>query len=301
MRKSLSTVGAAVLLSLLSVGCMSESKYRQLENDWRRANEQIAERDARIAELQSEINLLKEGPARDRSLIESLTAENEGLRARLDELQKQYEGLAARGPETIVLDPATDKALKEFASQNPDLVEYDPLRGMLKFRSDVTFDLGSADLRSTARESLGQLAEILNQPAAKGYELRIVGHTDSVRISKAETLRKHPTNWHLSAHRAISVKDALEGAGVSSVRMMIGGYGMYRPAAPNATGGAEPNRRVEIYLVGMTPVNESFLNEDSGSGSGRPSPASSPEPSPEPSTDEPSQPDEDMDSRIPPK
>src|SRR5262249_1394324 len=58
------------------------------------------------------------------------------------------------------------------------------------------------------------------------------------------------TNWHLSAGRAIAVEGVLEKAGVQPVRMGVAGHSEYRPVVSNpAKGGAEANRRVEIYLV----------------------------------------------------
>jgi flagellar motor protein MotB len=64
---------------------------------------------------------------------------------------------------------------------------------------------------------------------------------------------RHPTNRHLSAHRAIAVARALEQGGVPGDRIMIAGWGEYRPTAPNnPRGGTPANRRVEIYLVAST-------------------------------------------------
>jgi chemotaxis protein MotB len=288
MSRSL-TAFALVVLAVLATGCVSESQYRQLEQAYRNTLEQVAERDARIAELETQIEALRSGPLRDRDTIAALTDENNKLRERLDELQRELERLG-QAPSVVILNPETDRALKEFAARHPDLIEYDPARGMVKFRSDLTFALGSADLTSNARSTLSQFAAILNDPATSQYEVRIIGHTDSVPISRGATAAKHPTNWHLSAHRAISVRDALQTAGVSPVRTMIGGYGMFRPVVQNSRGGAEPNRRVEIYLVGMTPVNEAYLD---GAGSPRPTPRT---PAPAPAA-----PEAGVDDRIPQK
>lgn len=261
MSRSL-TAAALLVLASIGTGCVSESQYRELEQAYRNTLEQVAERDARIAELETQIEALRSGPLRDQDTIAALTDENNKLRERLDELQRELERLGS-APNVVILNPEADRALKDFAAKYPDLVTYDPTRGMIKFRSDLTFALGSADLTNNARNTLGQFAQILNDPSTSGYEIRIIGHTDSVPISR--TKAKHPTNWHLSAHRAISVRDALDGSGVSPLRLMVGGYGMYRPVVENTRGGAEPNRRVEIYLVGMTPANESYLD---GSGNG---------------------------------
>jgi hypothetical protein len=80
------------------------------------------------------------------------------------------------------------------------------------------------------------------------YEVNIVGHTDSQRISDA-TARRHPTNMHLSCHRAISVRSVLASMGVPAGRMEAAGWGEFRPMVANTSSGNTPqNRRVEIYL-----------------------------------------------------
>ena len=146
--------------------------------------------------------------------------------------------------------------IEELAALNPELMTYDEARGMVRLRSDLTFGSGSDAVKSGAKDSLGKLANVLKSPAAQPYEVRIVGHTDNVRISRAATKAKHPTNWHLSVHRAISVKDVLGAAGVPSTRMSIAGYGEFQPIVPNTKKGAEGNRRVEIFLVAMVGQTE---------------------------------------------
>jgi hypothetical protein len=54
---------------------------------------------------------------------------------------------------------------------------------------------------------------------------------------------------HLSAHRAIGVRDVLVKDGVGADRFMIAGYGEFRPVTANGNNGAAANRRVEIYLT----------------------------------------------------
>jgi hypothetical protein len=96
---------------------------------------------------------------------------------------------------------------------------------------------------------LKAFAEIVNSTAAQPFEIVIVGHTDDVRISPG-TGKKHPTNWHLSVHRAVAVLFVLNQDGVDFKRMAAMGYGEFRPRVPNPPkGGNEANRRVEIYLV----------------------------------------------------
>jgi chemotaxis protein MotB len=85
---------------------------------------------------------------------------------------------------------------------------------------------------------------------AADFDVIIVGHTCTRPIARSETKAKHPTNWHLSAHRAISVGFALQKYGYPAERTGVMGYGEYRPVADNATeAGASQNRRVDVYLV----------------------------------------------------
>ena len=85
---------------------------------------------------------------------------------------------------------------------------------------------------------------------SKGFEVVVVGHTDDRPVTRSETKAKHPTNWHLSAHRAIAVANILWKNGYQSSRVGVMGCGEYRPAADNSTeAGRGQNRRVEIYLI----------------------------------------------------
>jgi len=79
----------------------------------------------------------------------------------------------------------------------------------------------------------------------------IFPHTDDIPIQKPDTRAKHPTNWHLSAHRAISVLEIMTGNKLDAERLSVRGFGEYRPIVPNAPSrkGNPQNRRVEIYIV----------------------------------------------------
>lgn len=140
--------------------------------------------------------------------------------------------------------------LEDFA-KGKEMIEYDPNRGIVKFKSDLLFESGSDVVAPAAGEVIKALCKILNSEQGKKFDVIIAGHTDDIRIGKTETREKHPTNWHLSAHRAISVLDIMSSSGISSERMSVRGFGEFRPIAPNAPNkkGNSQNRRVEIYIV----------------------------------------------------
>jgi chemotaxis protein MotB len=163
-----------------------------------------------------------------------------------DRLQRQLVELGAGPLPAEVVD-----ALTELAARYPEVLEFDPRRGMIRFNADFTFPLGSVKLSESARQALATFATILDSPGAENLEIRIVGHTDNVPIRRPQTRAQHPTNVHLSVHRAIAVRDALVGDGVAPARFSVMGYGEYRPVAANGRNGSPENRRVEVFLTPM--------------------------------------------------
>lgn len=235
-------------------GCVSQRAYDDLVHENRALKSRNVELQGRIDDLSSTEAALR----RQLSATPDAMAGLEGAHAltlqQLNEARRVIADLERRldSMEFTQLDPVTDDALRRLAARYPSLIRYDPDRGMLQFASDLTFDSGSAVVRNEAKASLTALADILRSPDASGYDVRIVGHTDSQRISAA-TAQRHPTNMHLSAHRAIAVRDELIGLNVPAARVMAAGWGEHRPAVPNtATGNTPQNRRVEIYLFPST-------------------------------------------------
>jgi chemotaxis protein MotB len=141
--------------------------------------------------------------------------------------------------------------LEDFAKQRPDLVTYDANRGIVKFKSDLLFELGSDRVTASAAEAVKALCTILNSDEGKEFDIIVAGHTDDVRIAKAETRAQHPTNWHLSVHRALAVLQIMEDDNIAPTRLSARGFGEYRPIVENLPGkkGNPQNRRVEIYIV----------------------------------------------------
>ncbi|MDO8301628.1 MAG: OmpA family protein, partial [Sedimentisphaerales bacterium] len=110
---------------------------------------------------------------------------------------------------------------------------------------------GSDQVDPKGKEALKALAGILNSEQGKQFDAVIAGHTDDMLIQKPSTKQAHPTNWHLSAHRAISVLNVMVEDGMESTRVSERGFSEFRPVVPNAPGkkGNSANRRVEIFIV----------------------------------------------------
>jgi chemotaxis protein MotB len=169
------------------------------------------------------------------------------------------------GPVAIVgpkLPAPLDSALKRFADEHPNEVTYDAVNGSVKWKADLLFPLGSDVVKESSLDGLRGFSDILNSPAAADFEVVVVGHTDNKPIVKPETKARHPNNWHLSAHRAISVGAILQKNGVAPHRVGVMGCSEHRPIAENVSeSGSSQNRRVEIYLVPTGSIVHSAVNE----------------------------------------
>ncbi|MCH2160968.1 MAG: OmpA family protein [Phycisphaerales bacterium] len=245
------SLGSAVFLS--TAGCVPQEKYDDMLNAYRSKEQQLHEAQSQIESLQSNDRMLREQLESANSDINRALGQLGSRDDDISRLRNDYEAMldTVSGFDVGPLPPSLNEALVRLSSQHPGLLTYDEMTGMLRFASDLTFDLGSATLSTPGKQTLNQLAVILNSDDAVEFEVRVVGHTDNVPIRKPSTRAKHPTNLHLSAHRAIAVRNAMVSDGVSKGRLQIAGYGEYRPIAPNGEKGAAANRRVEIYLFPM--------------------------------------------------
>lgn len=255
MRFLTATLSLAMLIGAATLSGCTQGAVDDLRNANRVQAQRISELELQSESLNSTTQALrKQVQQSDASALEAERRRAEAA-TQLQAAMAMYSDLEGRlnSINPVMLPPELDEALRSLAAAHPDLMIYDPKRGMVQLTSDLTFDLGSADLKGEAASSLKQLAAVLSGAAASSYEVRIVGHTDNVPIKNVGTRAKHPTNVHLSVHRAISVRDAIVGAGVSAGRCSVAGWGEFRPVVPNpAVGGARANRRVEIFLVPST-------------------------------------------------
>lgn len=193
-------------------------------------------------QLQSELTRRNQMFEEQARLLADLRGGRAGLEAQLAALDAKFAGLRFGD-----LDPTTDSALRELAAQYSDILEYDSARGMLRFKSDLTFASGSDALNESVKGALTKLGQILNS-AARNYEVRVVGHTDTQRVRQLPG-RNFKNNIELSAFRSISVRNFLVDSGVAPQRFEIAGRGEFDPLVSNSSSGNTPqNRRVEIFL-----------------------------------------------------
>src|SRR6185369_14008231 len=104
-----------------------------------------------------------------------------------------------------------------------------------------------ADVKPDGLAILYKMVDTLK--GVKDNAIRIEGHTDNVPISGALT-RVFPTNWELSAARAINVARYLQQQGLDPAVLSAAAFAEYKPVADNGTKESRAkNRRIEITLV----------------------------------------------------
>ena len=119
------------------------------------------------------------------------------------------------------------------------------------FQAEVLFDSGSAELGRAGRIQLGKVAATLKEISQSshrtlGWILRIDGHTDRIPIRTSA----FPSNWELSAARAISVVRFFISQGVPPNRLSANGFGAHQPLDDASDRRAyRRNRRIELKLT----------------------------------------------------
>lgn len=175
------------------------------------------------------------------------------LNDELDRLRQKTADLQSRpqseSPPVVNLPAQTTDRLNRLADRYPGSFEFDPSTGLSRLNADVLFDTGRDELRPEAMQILSEFAKIFSDPEVRALNIFIEGHADNQPIGQPETMAKHPTNYHLSLHRANSVRRFLQQTGLDASRMSVAGFGEHRPRTSNMTAaGRQLNRRVEIFV-----------------------------------------------------
>ncbi|MEE8436220.1 MAG: OmpA family protein [bacterium] len=121
-------------------------------------------------------------------------------------------------------------------------VTIDPRGVVVSFKDTVLFETGSAELKPGARKILDKfLTYLFGLP----NKVVVEGHTDDRKISS----RRFPSNWELSSARASAVARFFESEGLKGERILVIGYGQFRPRFRNISDATrEKNRRIDVVI-----------------------------------------------------
>jgi chemotaxis protein MotB len=267
---SLEKVGKAnledTLSSLRANLALAETERDRLKG----VNEGLASGGSRTSELAAQLDAQKGVTGRALAQVELLSQQIAALRRQLAAIEASLEASESKGKESQAriadlgqrLNLALAQRVQELSRFRSEF--FGRLRAILGnrpdirvvgdrfvFQSEVFFDAGAAVVRPEGRAELDKLATALLElekqiPGDVAWVLRVDGHTDIRPIASAA----YPSNWELSAARAISVVQYLITKGISPQRLVAAGFGEFQPLEAGQTEDAyRRNRRIELKLT----------------------------------------------------
>ena len=256
------------LISVLTIACVPKSKYVALENELTDTRRQLEQEKRKLEELKVERDRLElqiEDLEKDFETLneqhQHLIQINQRLADNLQELSisaqklnmdlEQQKSVVQLQDQVIKLLDDTKRTIEsslkdQIATQGIEIVD---TKNQVKvvLIDKILYEPGSMEINEEGKNLLLLLAESLKKD--KSQHIVVEGHTDSIPLSKG-LQRVYPTNWELSAARAVSVVRFLQDkGGLDPERLSIRAYSFYRPIAANDTEeGRSQNRRIEIVL-----------------------------------------------------
>jgi chemotaxis protein MotB len=204
---------------------------------------------AQVELLNQQIAALRRQLAALESALEASETKDKDSQAKLADLgQRLNLALAQRVQELSRYRSEFFGRLRAILGTRPDIRV---VGDRFVFQSEVFFDAGQAVLKPEGRSELDKLAAALIElekqiPTEIAWVLRVDGHTDVRPISSAQ----FPSNWELSAARAISVVQYMISKGVSPQRLVAAGFGEFQPLDTAQNEDAyRRNRRIELKLT----------------------------------------------------
>ena len=158
MRRATPITPAAVIMTvfmtplLIGTGCVQQNKYDDTVLASHSLKEQLvaSERNsstavANLEEVRGQLTEAKATNAMLREQVDAINADFTDQADKYDELLRRV-SLIEFGPLPVELEMALD----HLASAYPHLLSFDADHGLLRFYSDFSFDLGSAELKADA-------------------------------------------------------------------------------------------------------------------------------------------------------
>ncbi|MBJ6726994.1 OmpA family protein [Geomesophilobacter sediminis] len=283
MMRNLSCLVAVLCAVFQLTGCVSNETYRVKEQEAARLGKSLEEQQgegkklaARNEQCQGEVQRLSGDLKTVQGERDALATSKKGLEESLRSTADSKNARIAELSQTLGEQQTENKRLKDELVRQQKLKELEvqktsktyedlldkmkgeiskgeitisELKGKLTVNvvESVLFDSGKAEVKPEGKAVLFKVVDILK--TLKDKAIRVEGHTDNVQIG-GELVRRYPTNWELSAARAINVTRYLQQNGIDPHLLAAVAFGEYHPVASNDTPeDRAKNRRIEITLV----------------------------------------------------
>jgi chemotaxis protein MotB len=279
LQKSKSTDLQDTIATLSATLATTKSEKDRLSNQIAGLTSGTGNKDSTIATLTTDLAKQKDLSREASAQVDLLNQQLAALRAQIAALSQALDASETRDTESRTKIADLGRRLNlALAQRVQDLSQYRSdffgrLRKILAdrpdieivgdrfvFQSEVLFPAGQADITSTGGQELTKIADAVVQltkdiPSDISWVLEVDGYTDKRPISTPQ----FPSNWELSAARAVSVVKYLISQGVPADRLVAAGFGEYHPIDPADTPEAyAKNRRIEFKLTsgeGAAPAN----------------------------------------------
>src|SRR5689334_4119483 len=233
------------LTRLAAALAAANNEKGKLFSDLTEEQKQTAEQKAAVVRMTAELNALKEELARLNAALEAADTKAKEQNAQIIDLgQKLNRALASKVEELARYRSEFFGKLREALAGQRDV---QVVGDRFVFQSEVLFPSGSAQLQPSGEKQLAAVAQRLIEISSKipkdiPWVLQVDGHTDNKPINTAA----FPSNWELSAARAIAVVKFLNAQGIPNDHLVAAGYGEFQPLSMMDTA---RNRRIELKLT----------------------------------------------------
>jgi chemotaxis protein MotB len=235
----------AELTRLAAAIAAANQEKGKLFDDLTEQQKLTAEQKAAVVRLTAELAGLKDEIAKLNAALEAADVKAKEQNAQIVDLgQRLNRALASKVEELAKYRSEFFGKLREALAGQRDV---QVVGDRFVFQSEVLFPSGSAELQPSGEKQLASVAQRLLEISAKipkeiNWVLQVDGHTDNKPINT----RQFPSNWELSAARAIAVVKFLNSQGIPNDRLVAAGYGEFQPLSLMDTA---RNRRIELKLT----------------------------------------------------
>lgn len=256
---------SSVLLSFLTISCVSKKKYAALQSKYDNSQSELYKTNTEKQECEDKMAKVQERVSSYYAKINSLQDENEsklemvGDGAMVSENDKKAmrKTLKNVDPEKLAkaktLSDSIDLAVsynltKSLADGDNDAINISVNKTVVEITvSDkLLFKSGSYWVNPKANKLLGKIAKVVNSEPA--MEVMVEGNTDSHTLKKESYIQD---NWDLSVRRATSVVRILQNKyNVDGKQLIAAGRSSFQPISDNSSvEGREKNRRTRIVIL----------------------------------------------------
>jgi chemotaxis protein MotB len=283
MKKTIYFFASIIVLALFSSSCLvMESTYVKKSQEADSLTKELAALNARYKDLTEENNSLQQQIKKLNGDLTAMTSEKDQMKGQRDELDKllkaktddlskaitesrkkvaDLEAENTKLKENVALLQTKSQEVEKASNTYKELLQemkgeiaqgqvtITELKGKLTMDvvDKILFASGESTVKKEGLAVLKRVVDILKN--LKDKNIRVEGHTDNIQISGKLT-KVYPTNWELSAARAINVTKYLQQQGIEPQILSATAFGEFQPLADNSTPeGRAKNRRIAIILL----------------------------------------------------